>query len=218
MQQMSHPGRWFHSSGNGAGTAPAPLPAPLPVREQIARFMLACWGVVTLIGFAFLSVQHMKPLRLPTDQAGFASAMLKLRQGSKPTFLVHVIYVECSCAKALFDHLIARHPFRDTEEAILFVGKDPGKQTIAESAGFTFTTISADELLSRFGLEAAPVLVILNSAGRLRYAGGYYSEASAIVPLDAKIQARLASGLDVPPFPIFGCAVSPTVKERVTQP
>ena len=54
--------------------------------------MLVCWGFVTLVGFASLSVQHLKPLPLPTDEARLSSAMLKLRQGSKPTFLVHVIY------------------------------------------------------------------------------------------------------------------------------
>jgi hypothetical protein len=177
-------------------------------KDWIGKSLLAGWIVVTLVGLAALSVKHMASLPEPEDEALLSRAMLQLRQGSNDNFLVHVIYAECSCARALFAHLVARRPFPGAEEAVLFVGADPNKRETAERAGFTFTTVSAQELARRFGLEAAPVLIVFDSAGRLRYAGGYYAHPATITPLDERIYAQLATGANVEPLPVFGCAVS----------
>jgi hypothetical protein len=177
--------------------------------------MLAGWITVTLIGFAALSVGHMAPLPVPADETFLSKAMLGLRRRSRENFLVHVIYAECSCSRALFGHLVARRAFPGAEELILFVGADPGKQESAKRSGFAFATVSASELASRFGLEAAPVLIIFDSAGRLRYAGGYYAHPSTITPLDERIRAQLAVGAEVQPFPVFGCAVSPRLQRSL---
>jgi hypothetical protein len=180
----------------------------LAKKEWIGRSLLVGWILVTLIGLAALSVRHMASLPEPGDEALLSRAMLKLRRGSSGNFLVHVIYGECSCSRALFAHLVARGPFRGAEEVVLFVGTDPAKQTSARRVGFAFTTVSAPELTSRFGLEAAPVLLVFDSAKRLRYAGGYYAHPSTIAPLDEKIYSKLAAGANVEPLPVFGCAVS----------
>src|SRR5437016_2022897 len=142
--------------------------------------MLAGWVVVTLAGLAALSVEHMAPLPEPDDEALLSRAMLQLRRSSSGNFLVHVIYAQCSCSRALFAHLVARRPFPGAEEAVLFVGADRNKQESAKRAGFTFTTVSAQELAERFGLEATPVLLVFDSAGRLGYAGGYYAHPATI--------------------------------------
>jgi hypothetical protein len=46
--------------------------------------------------------------------------------------------------------------------------QDPKKQESATRVGFTFTTVSAQELAFHFGLEAAAVLIVFDEAGRLR--------------------------------------------------
>jgi hypothetical protein len=184
-------------------------------KEWIGRSMLAGWIVVTLVGLAALSLEHMASLPKPDDEALLSGAMLLLRQNSSKNFLVHVIYAECSCSRALFAHLVARRPFPGAEEAVLFVGADPKKQESAKRAGFTFTTVSAQELASRFGLEAAPVMIVFDSTGRLRYAGGYYAHPAAIAPLDEKIYARLETGAEVEPLPVFGCAVSSRLRKSL---
>jgi hypothetical protein len=188
---------------------------PLPKKEWIGRSLLVGWIIVTLIGFAALSVRHMASLPEPGDEALLSRAMLTLRRGSSENFLVHVIYGECSCSRALFAHLIARRPFRDAEEVVLFVGTDPVKQKSARRAGFAFTTVSAQELASRFELEAAPVFIVFDSAGRLRYAGGYYAHPSTITPLDERIYSQLAAGAKVEPLPVFGCAVSSRLQKSL---
>src|SRR6266481_5807026 len=127
-------------------------------KDWIGKSMLAGWMVVTLVGLAALSVKHMVSFPEP-DEALLSRAMLQLRRRSSENFLVHVIYAECSCSRALFAHLVARRPFPGAEETVLFVGADSSKQESAKRAGFTFTTVSAQELVFRFGLEAAPVLI-----------------------------------------------------------
>jgi hypothetical protein len=152
-------------------------------KDWIGKSLLAGWIFVTLVGLAALSVGHMASLPEPEDEALLSP-------------------------RALFAHLVARRPFPGAEEAVLFVGVDAVKQESARRAGFTFTTVSAQELAIRFGLEAAPVLVVFDSAGRLRYAGGYYAHPATITPLDERIYAQLAAGANVEPLPVFGCAVS----------
>ena len=189
---------------------------PLAKKEWIGKSMLAGWIVVTLVGVATLSIKHMASLPVPADEALLSRAMLQLRRNSSRNFLVHVIYAECSCSRALFAHLLARRPFQSAEEAILFVGADPNKRESAKRAGFTFTTVSAEELAFRFGLEAAPVLIVFDSAGQLRYAGGYYDHPATITPLDEKIYGQVAKGAKVEPFPVFGCAVSARLQESLS--
>jgi hypothetical protein len=188
---------------------------PLPKKDWIGKSMLAGWIVVTLVGLAALSVKHMASLPEPDDVALLSRAMLELRGNSSENFLVHVIYAECSCSRALFAHLLARRPFPGADEAVLFVGADPNKQESAKRAGFTFTTVSPQELASHFGLEAAPVLIVFDSAGRLRYVGGYYAHPATITPLDERIYAQVATGAKVEPLPVFGCAVSSRLQEAL---
>ena len=187
----------------------------LSTKNWLVKSVIALWGVVMLVGLAALSIKHMASLPGPEDDALLSRAMLKLRRTTRTTFLVHVIYSECSCARALFTHLVTRGPFPGNEEMILFVGADPDKQKLAKHSGFEFATISAPELVSRFGLEAAPVFIVFDSSGRLRYAGGYYADPATVAPLDERIHAEIEGGTDVAPFPVFGCAVSPRLQKSL---
>jgi hypothetical protein len=184
-------------------------------RNWISGSLLAGWAIVMLVVIASLSLRHMVSLPVPDDEALLSSAVLKLRRGSGNNFLVHVIYSECSCARALFTHLILRRPFPGEEELILFVGSDSSKEVAAKRSGFEYTSVSATELVSRYGLEAAPLLLIFDSGGRLRYVGGYYSHSGTITPLDERIHAQLSAGAEIDPLPVFGCAVSPRLQKAL---
>ena len=108
-----------------------------------------------------------------------------------------------------------RHRFQNAEEVILFVGEDAKKKVLAERAGFQFAAISASELVLKFGLEAAPVLIVVDSTGQLLYVGGYYDHPAAITPLDERIHAQLAKREGVEPLPVFGCAVSARLQKSL---
>lgn len=189
--------------------------SPAAKKEWVGKSMLAAWVVVTLVGLAALSLKHMASLPEPEDEARLSRAMLQLRRSSSGSFLVHVIYAQCSCSRALFAHLVARRPFPGAEEAVLFVGADSRKRESAKRAGFTFTTVSTQELASRFELEAAPVLIVFDSEGRLRYAGGYYAHPATLTPLDERIYRQVAAGAKVEPLPVFGCAVTSRLQESL---
>ncbi len=184
-------------------------------KDWIVKIWLAVWIVVTVAGLAAVSVNHMASLPPPVDEVRLSHAILQLRQSSNQNFLVHVIYAECSCSRALFAHLIARRPLPGAEEAILFVGIDPKKQESARRAGFRFASVSAQELGARFGLEAAPILIAFDSTGWLRYAGGYYAHPAALAPLDERIYAQFATGSRIEPLPVFGCAVSSRLQKSL---
>src|SRR5215470_16195653 len=123
------------------------------------KLFIAAWILVTLTGLASLSLSHMVAMPEPDDEARLARAMLALRRERATNFLVHVIYGGCSCTERLFTHIVERGRLRGAEEVVLFVGDDPAKRQAAERAGFGFTTVSAEELGARYGLEAAPILV-----------------------------------------------------------
>jgi hypothetical protein len=184
-------------------------------KEWIGRLLVAGWIVIMIVLVASLALKHNAALAQPSDERLLTNAMLKLRKHPERNFVVHVIYSECSCSRALLEHLINRHPFKNSEELILFVGVNSARRESARQAGFEFGTISAADLVSRFGLEAAPILTIFDSAGRLRYAGGYYDHPAEINPVDEKIYKQFEIGTVIESLPIFGCAVSPRLKKTL---
>jgi hypothetical protein len=151
----------------------------------------------------------------PGDEARLVRELRALRRDADRGFVVHVIYAGCSCTARLFAHLTQRARFVDADEIVLFVGDDPAKRHAAENAGLRFTTASPAVLAERYGIEAAPLLIAFDAAGRLRYLGGYYNHPSTIFPLDEKIHAQVAQGAAPAPLPVFGCAVSPRLQNSV---
>jgi hypothetical protein len=151
----------------------------------------------------------------PNDEATVSNAALGLRRDSSADFIVHVIYAGCSCTQRLFTHLVERGPFPGARELIVFVGEDSAKRRRAEQAGFSFRTSTQQEIVARFGLEVAPVMLAFDRAGKLRYIGGYFDRPAAISALDVRIRDRMLAGAAIDPLPVFGCAVSPRLQKSV---
>jgi hypothetical protein len=184
-------------------------------RGPLGWALIGAWLVLAVIGIASLGVSHTAPMPEPTPEERLTHALLGLREQPKQPFLVHVIYARCSCTERLFRHLIERRALAGMDEEILFVGEDEAKKARARQAGYRFTTVSAAELVSRFGLEAAPVLFAFTRDGRLAYAGGYFDKAAAVVALDERIVSEVQRGLPTEPLPVYGCAVSPQLQKSV---
>jgi hypothetical protein len=198
--------------------SPTPTERPeLPQKKRswLGKALLAGWGVVVLVGLASMSLGHMAAMPEPGDEGRLVRELRALRTDPDRGLVVHVIYAGCSCTARLFAHLTQRPRFADADEIVLFVGDDPEKRRAAESAGLRFTTAAPAALAQRYGIEAAPLLIAFDAAGRLRYLGGYYSHPSTIFPLDEKIHAQLAQGAAPAPLPVFGCAVSPRLQKSV---
>jgi hypothetical protein len=184
-------------------------------RGWLGKVLLAGWALVVLIGLASMSLGHMAAMPEPGDEGRLVRALRALRVDPDRGFVVHVIYAGCSCTARLFAHLTQRPRFADADEIVLFVGDDPAKRRAAEHAGLRFTSTSPAALAERYGIEAAPLLIAFDAAGRLRYVGGYYNHPSTLFPLDEKIHAQLAQGGAPAPLPVFGCAVSPRLQNSI---
>ncbi len=192
--------------------------APVPPRiwqRRLGYALIAVWLVVGFIGIGSLAVNHTTSMPPPDDETKLTRAILAHRRHAGTTFVAHVIASDCSCTKRLFDHLLVRGAFPGVDEVVVFVGDDPAKQRAAESRGFGFSTVSAGALATHYALESAPVLLVFDAAGTMRYVGGYFDSPKALLPLDETIYAQVVNGKAPRSLPVFGCAVSPSLRKAV---
>lgn len=84
-----------------------------------------------------------------------------------------------------------------------------------EAQGYSVDCITPEELLSKYGVEATPLLMILDPDGQQRYIGGYTSRKQLLDVQDKVILDQLMSGQEVEPLPLFDCAVSGRLKSLV---
>lgn len=174
------------------------------------------WAPLTLVVTGALMVNHVIALPQPTETGAMIAAMSALgdTRGDSP-LVVHVVADGCSCTDSLFDHLLSRGPRGDLDEVILFVGADPDRESAIRAAGYRLAVTDRAGLLAGYGLESAPILVVVEPPDRLRYIGGYYRFPAAVRPLDEQVLASLDAGTAHAPLPIFGCAVSERLAEQI---
>ncbi len=69
--------------------------------------------------------------------------------------------------------------------------------------------------MTKYGIESAPLMIVDDAHGVIRYAGGYTSRKQGLDYQDQAIVHQLLSGAEVDPLPLFGCAVSQRLKQMV---
>lgn len=190
------------------------IEVPVAGKSLAAGVLLTIWFTACAAVLGALSMTHVVALPEPEQSAigQLLDELHALRTRPGAPLAVHVIAADCSCTESLYRHLMAIGPAAGTDEIILFVGADAGKEQQALEAGYRFKQIDQAEL-TRMGLESAPVLALFNGAGSINYLGGYYDHPSASNPLDQRIRQSLATGEVPDPMPIYGCAVSRRLQE-----
>lgn len=184
-------------------------------RQRMAIAVIGIWVMVAVVALGSIGMSHSAPMPAPADELRLARAASALAgRGSKAAY-VHVIDPACSCSAGLLRQLLATGARSDYREVIVFVGEDSALRRAAEGAGFAFRELSRTALVAELGLEVAPVLIALDSTGALRYAGGYFDKPAAVESRQAWIHARLMAGEAVAPLPVYGCAASERLRERV---
>lgn len=208
------PGR---SAGPPARSAAAP-PRDRRLRTALVTAGLTAWFAAALYLAAALSVTHLATYAAPDRRTRLEQFADARRVGAGDRLLVlHVIGESCSCTDGLFRALIGRGSLAGVEEHILFMDPRPRRAARARRAGFVFDRLDRAIALDALGLSAAPVMIVLDGSGHLRYAGGYFDHPAAAVSLDRRILGALiddASALPAP-LPIFGCALDPVLRRRV---
>jgi len=96
---------------------------------------------------------------------------------------------------------------------VLWVG-DGDPRPELERKRFGVTRITAVSL-SRYEIEAAPMLIVLDPSNNVRYAGGYTERKQGPAISDLQIIADTQAAREVSALPVFGCAVSERLRSQL---
>jgi hypothetical protein len=188
----------------------------LPSRNETGKLLIAFWLLVTTLIAATLMARHWITLEAPsTDDPVARSAFATLRDPGRAgrPLVVHSLYTACGCSVRVLDHLATTERPSEIDEVLLYVGDTTDEVRAVERAGIRAVQTSRSELVSRFHVRGAPLLVVVGPDDRLLYSGGYTErKQGAVISDHALIAASLAGG-EARTLPIFGCAVSAALAE-----
>lgn len=194
------------------------VPRPLWTRAikllQVAAFWLMIPSLVVVV--ATMMVGHWVTLPKPAaDDQHLRQALSELRNpGEQNQWVgVHVLYSDCGCSGRVLEHIFSSERPAGFAEKILLVGHHEEFEAGARKAGLDVTVLKARELKERFGLESAPLFIVLDPAGALRYVGGYTERKRGLAIRDLEIVSELRAGGESYELPLFGCAVSQRLQE-----
>ena len=180
-----------------------------------ARAALGCWALATLFIGAYTTGAHSAALPNPgaRDEA-LRKGVLTLRHDQRRPLAVHALYSACKCSQGIIAGLIARHADPRFDEVVLLIGELPEQERALADAGYQLRRVSAHALGAEFHIEAAPMLVVTDAGGNVRYAGGY-SKFKGAPSEERRILERMLAGEPPRQLPILGCAVSERLKALI---
>ncbi|MEM0924603.1 MAG: hypothetical protein AAGJ83_01065 [Planctomycetota bacterium] len=134
---------------------------------------------------------------------------------SKPAMAIHVFYGNCPCSQRVLDKLLGRTAMQPIQERIVFVGKPDPREDQASKRGYQVERVTRDELRSRYGVQAAPLLMLVDDRGRILYSGGYTDRKQGPSIQDVAIIESILDGVATESLPVFGCAVSQELQQVI---
>ena len=188
------------------------------IRRTILHFAFWVWVTSVLTIGSYLLGRHILTLPSPARDAVLAERLLHERgpQGDRAWFAVHVLAADCPCSQKILRKLLTRRPVGGVSERIVLVGSaDVANETAARSLGYDFEYVTSVELAERYRVEAAPIMLVLNKDGAVKYVGGYTDRKQGEAVRDYDVLSRLLRGEDVAPLPTFGCAVSRRLQSAI---
>lgn len=180
--------------------------------------MLWVWGLGVSAVVMTFAVGHWYTLPTPdVDNPRLLSAIDRLaaEQPGAAFVAMHVMYADCRCSQRIVEHLLERGARPGGTETIVLVGALPEFEVQALERGFRIEHTQPEGLLSDYGVEAAPLLVVADGERRIRYLGGYTERKQGLDVHDEEILARVEHGewAAIRALPLFGCAVSQSLQE-----
>jgi hypothetical protein len=173
------------------------------------RLLFGLWCGASVSAVASLGAAHWYSLPAPqVGERALARAVAEARSAGKSQVLLHVLYAECACSRRIFTHLTQRRALPAADETVLLVDGSDALQAQLRQAGYRVVEVTPEELESRYGVSAAPLLVIALKGDTPQYVGGYTERKQGLEVEDLRILARLERGESPAFLPLFGCAVS----------
>lgn len=173
--------------------------------------IVAWLGICLLVGGSLLA-GHLLTLPVPTrgDPAlRHAIAATRTDADRGKWLAVHVLAGTCKCSQRIVAHLIAsKRP--DIIERIVWIGDAP-----PDAPGFAVETVTPAQLKEKYDLEAAPVMVVADPTGEIRYVGGYTDRKQAADIKDLEVIAMAKTQAAVEALPAFGCAVGEALRDQL---
>lgn len=182
-------------------------------RQRLVYAALGLWFIAMGATAASLLARHLVPLPPPTDTAALAS--LRTADAAGRFMAVHVLYGECPCSRRILEHLLASARPLDVVEHVVLVGASAGLASALRARGFQVVEVTPDELSTRLGVDAVPLLVVLAPDDTTRYSGGYTERKQGPEPRDLDIIARARAGYDDASLPVFGCAIGRALRQTI---
>ncbi|HLK41165.1 MAG TPA: hypothetical protein VKU41_30650 [Polyangiaceae bacterium] len=186
----------------------------MSARGRAGKIALVAWFVAMVAVGSGLLAKHVLALPAPAVSPKLAASLDALRgPHAQSTWLaVHVLYSECRCSQRIVDHLVSTERPVGWSEIVLWVGNLAPRAELEQR--FDVRRVrSAD--LAAYGIEAAPLLVVVDPAGHVRYAGGYTTRKQGPVIDDLRIFDDSRREAVVASLPVFGCAVSDRLKRAL---
>lgn len=168
--------------------------------------LIATWITAVSTPLVYLAAAHQKPL----EQNG--SPPINAVSGRWQ--LTHVLVEGCPCSRSIAEHLLSRGRSTDAEEHVVIAAAGHQQPWVdaLRNAGYVVERKSDSDVAAETGVTGGPWLLIFDSQGRSRYAGGYLdgrpgARGQRQSPADLDILSQLRSGKTVEPLRALGCSV-----------
>jgi hypothetical protein len=184
------------------------------IRRRLGSIAIATWfGVMVLVGAGLLA-KHLVALPTPKHQELERSlGALRTADERGRWLAVHVLSSDCLCSKRVAEHLVTTVRPAGFAEIVLWVGEAEPPPDVR----LRFDVRRVDEAtLAGYGIQAAPLLVAVDPAGRVRYAGGYTTRKQGPEIDDLRLLRAAQDAPSVDALPLFGCAVSERLKQDLS--
>lgn len=182
-------------------------------RRATWHLLLLLWCVAVTALVAMLSFSHWWALPPPdTRDARLVVGVRELSRDAPGWSAIHVLYTECRCSRRILDHLRASERPHDVRETVVLVGEERIVAAALAARDYYVVSVSPAELTARYGIEGAPLLIVVDPGRAIRYVGGYTRRQQGADISDLAILRDLRTGTGADDLPVFGCAVSRRLK------
>ncbi|MBC8069186.1 MAG: hypothetical protein IAG13_12700 [Deltaproteobacteria bacterium] len=182
-----------------------------PTLRGLARLVFWAWLPLAVVLGTSLLATHAATLPVPGERdTRLLGELARMRNDDERGrwMAVHVLYAACRCSRDVVDHLVDDPRPERLAERILMVGSTPEIEQRLAGSAIEVIRVQPQELAERYAIEAAPMLLVVDPDGALRYRGGYSERKQAAQLHDLEIIGRLRGEGHAAALPLFGCPVS----------
>ena len=177
-------------------------------RQTAVTVLLIVWFAAMSFICSTLMIGHW--VQLPTPKVGSNQLFVSVSNSTENAKwrALHFLSSECVCSQRILKHLANREPLSDIEETIIIVGEPDANRDLVAGSKFSIDWVAPEELKSKYGVDAAPLLVVLDSDQTIRYSGAYTARKRGFPIQDVHLITQTLAGEVIQPLPLFGCGIS----------